>query len=75
MMSVVNAKKFSYAVLLTFTKEFINRKLRFLCRDLCQWGMNINSLTINVPHHMETSQLICIANQLTSFYVMGSIGR
>ena len=27
----------------------------------------INSLTINVPHHIETSQLICIANQLTSF--------
>ena len=25
----------------------------------------------NVPHHIETSQLICIANQLTGFYMMG----
>ena len=35
----------------------------------------LNSLTINVPHHIETSQLICIANQLTGFYMMGKIGR
>ena len=25
----------------------------------------------NVPHHKETSQLICIANQLTGFYMRG----
>ena len=35
----------------------------------------MNLLTINVPHHIETSQLICIANQLTGFYMMGNIGR
>ena len=29
----------------------------------------------NVPHYIETSQLICIANQLIDFYVMGNIGR
>ena len=34
-----------------------------------------NPLTTNVPHHIETSQLICRANQLTSFYMMGNIGR
>ena len=31
-------------------------------------------LTINVPHHIETSQLICIADQLTGFYMMRNIG-
>ena len=35
----------------------------------------INPLTTNVPHRIETSQLICIANQLTGFYMMGNIGR
>ena len=30
-------------------------------------------LMINVPHCIETSQLICNANQLTGFYMMGSI--
>ena len=27
------------------------------------------------PHHIETSQLICIANQLTGFNMLGNIGR
>ena len=35
----------------------------------------INSLTTNVPHYIKTSQLICFANQLTGFYMMGNIGR
>ena len=34
----------------------------------------INPLTTNAPHHIETSQLIYIANQLTGFYMMGNIG-
>ena len=34
-----------------------------------------NPLTTNVPHHVETSQLICNINQLTGFYIMGNIGR
>ena len=29
-----------------------------------------NPLTTNVPHHIETSQLICNANQLTGFYMI-----
>ena len=39
--------------------------------------MNIfefNPLTTNVPHYIETSQSICIADQLSSFYMMGNIG-
>ena len=35
----------------------------------------IYSLTTNVPHHTESNQLICNANQLTGFYIMGYIGR
>ena len=30
-------------------------------------------LATNVPHHNETSQLICIANQLAGFHMMGKI--
>ena len=33
----------------------------------------INPLMINVPYHIETSQLICVGNQLTGFYMMGEI--
>ena len=29
----------------------------------------------NVPYHIETSQLICSANQLTGFYMMRNTGR
>ena len=35
----------------------------------------VNLLTANVPHHTETSQLICNANKLTGFYIMGNTGR
>ena len=35
----------------------------------------LNPLTTNVPHHIETSQSICNAIQLTGFYMMGNIGR
>ena len=34
-----------------------------------------NPLTTKVPSHIETSQLICRANQLTGFYMMGNICR
>ena len=34
-----------------------------------------NPLTTNVPHHIETSQLICSANQLTGFYIKGNTDR
>ena len=35
----------------------------------------LNPLTTNVPHHIESRQLICNANQMTGFYMMGKIGR
>ena len=35
----------------------------------------INPLTTNVPHYIETGQLICNANHLTCFYMMENIGR
>ena len=35
----------------------------------------INPLITNVLHHIEISQLICIANQLSVFYIMGNTGR
>ena len=35
----------------------------------------INQLTTNVLHHIETGQLICRANQLTGFYMMENISR
>ena len=47
-----------------FIKKLQNAKL-----------LKINPLTTNVPHHIETSQLICSANQLTGFYMMENIGR
>ena len=36
---------------------------------------SLNPLETNVPNHIEISQLICNANQLTGFYMMGSSGR
>ena len=34
---------------------------------------SFNPLTTNVPHHIETSQLICNANHLTGFYILGTL--
>ena len=38
-------------------------------------NLTFNPLTTNVPHHIETSQFICTANQLAGFYMMGNISR
>ena len=35
----------------------------------------INPLTTSVFHYVETSQLICSANQLTGFQMLGNTGR
>ena len=35
----------------------------------------VNPFTTNIPHHIETSQLICSADQLTGFYMMGNTVR
>ena len=51
------------------------------CYSLCRLTFflkckySINPITANVPHHIETSQLIWNANQLTGFYMMENIGR
>ena len=44
--------------------------------EILQFIINVelNPLTANVPHHVETSQVICNASQLTGFYVMGNSG-
>ena len=33
----------------------------------------LNPVRDIVPHHIETSQLIYISNQLTGFYMMGTL--
>ena len=35
----------------------------------------LNPLMTDVRRHIDTSQLICIANQLNGFYMMRNIGR
>ena len=46
-----------------------------LIRNLKKNGEGgVNQLTTNVYHHIETSQLIFMATQLTGFYMMGNIG-
>ena len=40
----------------------------------CQVMDLFNPLTTNVPQHIETSQLICNADQLTGFFMMVDIG-
>ena len=34
---------------------------------------HVKQLVTNASHHIETSQLICDANDLTGFYMMGNI--
>ena len=36
--------------------------------------IQFNPLKTNAPHHTDSSQLICNANQLNDFYMMGNIG-
>ena len=50
---------------LTLTVTFIINSLLVL----------FNLLTTNVSHHIETSQLVCIANQFTGFYMIVNICR
>ena len=33
---------------------------------------HVKQLVTNASHHIETSQLICDANELTGFYMMGN---
>ena len=36
---------------------------------------NACPLTTNVPHQIETSQFVCIADQLIGFYMVGNVGN
>ena len=40
--------------------------------ELAHASTPVNPLTTNVTHHIETGQLICIADQLTGVYMMWS---
>ena len=35
----------------------------------------LGTITINILHHIKPSQLICSANQLTDFYMIGNTGH
>ena len=37
--------------------------------------VRLNLLITNVPWHKETTQLLCSADQLTGFYMIGNNGR
>ena len=52
------------------TKQ-IEEKLNFIIRQLTQYFSRfyVNPFNGQCPSHIETSQLICRANQLTGFYV------
>ena len=68
---------FSKLVKISFKYDTVPLSLRInvgqgMDNGLCPF---LNLLTTNISHHIETSQLICIANQLTGFCMMGSIGR
>ena len=59
-------------------RHFLRSNLTLMRRIYCgkkAKDMCINPLMTTVPHHIETSQLICTLNQLTSFYMMGNTGR
>ena len=71
-----------YMDLFTFTKEILKAKLHCSAvwnnieNSIMEGALtNLNLLTKNVSHHIETSQLICSVNQLTGFYIMENTGR
>ena len=53
----------------------IRRLLKYVAVEKFCGTYFFNLLTTNVPPHIDISQLICIADQLTGFYMMGNIGR
>ena len=53
-----------------------NMKITWLKKSFFANGKyGINSLTTNVHHHKENSQLTCFTNQLAGFYMMGNTSR
>ena len=50
-----------------FPENFTTPLVFWLVQALWKWNIGLKSanlLTTNVPHHRETSQLICLANQI-----------
>ena len=69
------ATAISTAVLITHS-SFLVKEVNYRNSEIKpNIDSKIKPLTTNVLHHIETSQLICIADQLTGFYMMGNIGR
>ena len=67
---------FFYSVCITLHWNIIINIIVIFRDNFKDWGhFFCCPLTTNVPHLIETSQLICIANQLTGFYMMGNIDR
>ena len=50
-------------------------KNRLLMSSAHEISLLLSALVTSVPYHIETSQLICRADQLTGFYMMGNIGH
>ena len=68
----VNASLISSAMVLQLVSILLIKRTEFLRTEEVK---QINPLTTSVPHHTDTCQLICIANQLNGFYMIGNIGR
>ena len=56
-----------------FSMNFDLRVVPKFIQILLLISNEFNTLTANVPYHTETSQLIRRANQLTDFYMMGTL--
>ena len=66
------ANIFVYICLLSKSRvKCLVRKLFNVVKNFPRYDL----LTANVSYHIEISQMICIANQLTGFYVKINIGR
>ena len=56
-------------------KEIFTLFFKAFQRGVKKYVKKKNPLMTNVPHHIGISQLICIADQVTGFYMMGNTDR
>ena len=64
------------SIIVTLRAEnMINKDIQAIYSTFFSRYSFLNPLSNNVYHHIETSQLICSANQLTGRYMMGNTGR
>ena len=64
-----------FTILYNIKRVFSSNAFSYCKKEINVIRCNINPSTTNVPHPIESNQLIYIANQLTGFYMMGNIGR